>query len=505
MKARALIFASVLLAGCQAPNHASTPYPSTQESSVRDDADPSSSRWADEQLAQQNVWDFIGNELKLDVPNNERIRSQKSRYLRNKSHLQRVAERSEPYLYWIVEEVKKRNMPMEVALLPMVESAFDPNALSSANAAGLWQITPATGRRFGLDQNWWYDGRRDVGASTRAALDLLQRLNTMFDGDWMMTLAAYNAGEGRIQKAIKANRAHGKPTDYWSLNLPRETALYVPKVLALSEIIRNADRYALNLPHIDKSTALARVNVGQQFDLNTAAQVVGMSVSELQTLNPAYKTLATAPTGPHYLMLPKQKAKQFKKILRENGDDLTVRVVRHKVQAGESLDVLARRYEISALDIKQINELNGAGIRRGQYILLPLSQSEYLAKNNRSGTRSSAQSGDDSRIAKNSVTSSYKVKSGDTLSTIARRHNMSSSELAKLNRISVSSRLKLGQTLKLKGDAPTEIAYRARKGDSLYSIAQRHGVAVDDLVRWNDLNRKSVLKPGTVLTVKVKS
>ncbi|MGL5365898.1 MAG: LysM peptidoglycan-binding domain-containing protein, partial [Plesiomonas shigelloides] len=347
--------------------------------------------------------------------------------------------------------------------------------------------------------------RRDVGASTRAALDLLQRLNTMFDGDWMMTLAAYNAGEGRIQKAIKANRAHGKPTDYWSLNLPRETALYVPKVLALSEIIRNADRYALNLPHIDKSTALARVNVGQQFDLNTAAQVVGMSVSELQTLNPAYKTLATAPTGPHYLMLPKQKAKQFKKILRENGDDLTVRVVRHKVQAGESLDVLARRYEISALDIKQINELNGAGIRRGQYILLPLSQSEYLAKNNRSGTRSSAQSGDDSRIAKNSVTSSYKVKSGDTLSTIARRHNMSSSELAKLNRISVSSRLKLGQTLKLKGDAPTEIAYRARKGDSLYSIAQRHGVAVDDLVRWNDLSRKSVLKPGTVLTVKVKS
>ncbi|MGL5792398.1 MAG: LysM peptidoglycan-binding domain-containing protein, partial [Plesiomonas shigelloides] len=134
-----------------------------------------------------------------------------------------------------------------------------------------------------------------------------------------------------------------------------------------------------------------------------------------------------------------------------------------------------------------------------------LSQSEYLAKNNRSGTRSSAQSGDDSRIAKNSVTSSYKVKSGDTLSTIARRHNMSSSELAKLNRISVSSRLKLGQTLKLKGDAPTEIAYRARKGDSLYSIAQRHGVAVDDLVRWNDLSRKSVLKPGTVLTVKVKS
>ncbi len=510
MKIRALILVSVLLAGCQAP-HASTPYPNTKTSSVReaDTRQPtdSSSRWADAGLAQQQgVWDYIGNELKLPVPNNERIRSQKSRYLRNKSHLQRVTERSEPYLYWIVEEVKKRNMPIEIALLPMVESAFDPNATSSANAAGLWQITPATGRNYGLDQNWWYDGRRDIGASTRAALDLLQRLNKMFDGDWTMTLAAYNAGEGRILKAIKANKARNKKTDYWSLDLPRETALYVPKVLALSDIIRNADKYALKLPHIDKSSALARVNVGQQFDMNSAAQVAGMSVDELQALNPAYTTRATAPTGPHYLMLPKKKAKQFKKAIQDS-EDISLTAVRHKVQSGESIDILARRYGISALDIKQLNDLNGAGIRRGQYVLLPITRSTYVAKTSASAQRDTFAS-TKTPSSKSATSQPYTVRSGDTLSTIASRYKMNTRELAKLNNISTSGRLKAGQKLKVNASTGKSVestslarSYKAKKGDSLYSIAQRHGVDVDDLLRWNDMSRKSVLKPGTVLKV----
>ncbi|MGL5007080.1 MAG: LysM peptidoglycan-binding domain-containing protein [Plesiomonas sp.] len=509
MKIRALVLVSVLLAGCQAP-HASTPYPNTKTSSVRATdtrTSQASSQWATTDLAQQQgVWDYIGSTLKIPVPNNERIRSQKARYLRNKSHLQRVTERSEPYLYWIVEEVKKRNMPIEVALLPMVESAFDPNATSSANATGLWQITPATGRNYGLDQNWWYDGRRDIGASTRAALDLLQRLNKMFDGDWTMTLAAYNAGEGRILKAIKANKARNKKTDYWSLDLPRETALYVPKVLALSDIVRHADKYALKLPHIDKSSALARVNVGQQFDMNSAAQVAGMSVDELQALNPAYTTRATAPTGPHYLMLPKKKAKQFKKAIQEH-EDISLTAVRHKVQSGESIDILARRYGVSALDIKQLNELNGAGIRRGQYVLLPITRSTYLAKTSASAQRDTFALATTPKT-KSATTQSYTVRNGDTLSTIANRHKMSARELAKLNNINSNSHLKAGQTLKVSASSRNATttsslarSYKAKKGDSFYSIAQRHGVDVADLLRWNDMNRKSVLKPGTVLKV----
>ncbi|SUG79459.1 membrane-bound lytic murein transglycosylase d [Salmonella enterica subsp. enterica] len=169
----------------------------------------------------------------MGIPENSRIREQKQKYLRNKSYLHDVTLRAEPYMYWIAGQVKKRNMPMELVLLPIVESAFDPHATSGANAAGIWQIIPSTGRNYGLKQTRNYDARRDVVASTTAALDMMQRLNKMFDGDWLLTVAAYNSGEGRVMRAIKANKARGKPTDFWSLSLPRETKLYVPKMLAL--------------------------------------------------------------------------------------------------------------------------------------------------------------------------------------------------------------------------------------------------------------------------------
>ena len=161
-------------------------------------------------------------------------------------------------MYWIAGQVKKRNMPMELVLLPIVESAFDPHATSGANAAGIWQIIPSTGRNYGLKQTRSYDARRDVVASTTAALDMMQRLNKMFDGDWLLTVAAYNSGEGRVMKAIKTNKARGKSTDFWSLPLPQETKLYVPKMLALSDILKNSKRYGVRLPTTDESRALAR-------------------------------------------------------------------------------------------------------------------------------------------------------------------------------------------------------------------------------------------------------
>ena len=186
----------------------------------------------------------------MEVPDNPRIREQKVRYLKDKSYLHDVTLRAEPYMYWIVEQIKQRKMPMELVLLPIVESAFDPQATSSANAAGLWQIVPGTGRNYGLKQNQWYDGRRDVVASTTAALDMMQRLNAMFDGDWLLTIAAYNSGEGRVMQAIKTNKAKGRSTSYWALALSRETSLYIPKMLALSDILKNSKKYGLSLIHI---------------------------------------------------------------------------------------------------------------------------------------------------------------------------------------------------------------------------------------------------------------
>jgi membrane-bound lytic murein transglycosylase D len=250
----------------------------------------SSARWLDNNsgsnIAQQNLWGFISDELKMEVPENSRIRDQKRKYLKSKSYLHDVTLRAEPYMYWIVGQIKKRNMPMELVLLPIVESAFNPHATSSANAAGLWQIVPQTGRNYGLKNNQWYDGRRDVVASTTAALDMMQYLNRMFNGDWLLTVAAYNSGEGRVMQAVKANKRQGKPTNFWALSLPRETSIYVPKMLALSDIIKNSKKYGINLPKTDNTRALARIDVGQQIQLTQAAEMAGLSITKMKAYNP---------------------------------------------------------------------------------------------------------------------------------------------------------------------------------------------------------------------------
>lgn len=444
MKTKAIFLASVLLVGCQtskvgvqAPvQHAQSLSSAGQESEAGEytnSARVGSARWLDSDsdsgLAQQDLWNFISDELKMKVPENSRIREQKQKYLKNKSYLHDVTLRAEPYMYLIVEQIKKRNMPMELVLLPIVESAFDPHATSSANAAGLWQIVPSTGRNYGLKQNQWYDGRRDVVASTKAALDMMERLNKMFDGDWLLTVAAYNSGEGRVMQAVKANKAKGKPTNFWALSLPRETSIYVPKMLALGDLIKNSKKYGINLPDTDKDRALARVDVGQQIELTQAAEMAGMSLTKLKSFNSGYKRNVTAPTGhgPRYIMLPKAHAEQLKDSLADT--------------------------DIAAV------------------------QPTKLAQNS----------------TKSASSSQYKVRPGDTLSTIAKRLNIKTSDLQSWNNLSTKSTLKVGQTLQLASNTTSSnsITYQVRKGDSFASIAKRHGVNTDDVMRWNSVVSKA--------------
>lgn len=400
-----------------------------------------SSRWLDndDSIAQKNLWNFIGDELKMKVPENARIREQKVKYLKNKSYLHDVTLRAEPYMYWITEQIKKRNMPMELVLLPIVESAFDPKATSAANAAGLWQIVPQTGRNYGLKQNQWYDGRRDVVASTTAALDMMQNLNKMFGGDWLLTIAAYNSGEGRVMQAVKANKAKGRPTDFWSLALPRETSIYVPKMLALSDILKHSKKYGISLPTPSQDRALARVEVGQQMQLTQAAEMAGMSLTKLKSYNTGYKQNVTAPNGPHYIVLPTAHAAQLKDSLADG-------------------------------DIEAV-------------------QNTRLASNAPSGAKA------------------YKVRSGDSLSGIAARLNVKTRDLQRWNNLRSASAIKVGQTLQVADNSVSSasssnggsITYQVRKGDSLSSIAKRHGVNIKDVMRWNAGTDN--LQPGNKLTL----
>lgn len=250
----------------------------------------------------------------------KRIQRFVTEYRNGEKQLTRMTHRASPYLYYIVEELEKRKLPGELALLPMIESAFEPQANSPKGAAGLWQFMPKTGKYYGLKQDQWYDGRRDVAASTSAALNYLEILHKQFDNNWLLALAAYNAGEGRVSKAIKRNAKAGKPTNFWSLELPKETKDYVPKFLALAEVVAHPEKHDLSLPAIENKPYLVPVNPGKALDFNKVSKLADMEVNEVKRLNPGYRRQSTHPKGPQQLLLPTENAEKLMKSLENKAE-----------------------------------------------------------------------------------------------------------------------------------------------------------------------------------------
>jgi len=452
-----------------------------------------------------DVWARASASFALPIPDDSRVNSQRKWYLKHPEYMARVVKRAKPFLYYIVEEIEKRDMPMELVLLPIVESAFDPFAYSHGRAAGMWQFIPGTGKRFGMPQNWWYDGRRDVVASTQGALDYLTYLNEMFEGDWLHALAAYNSGEGRVQRAINANKRAGKPTDFWNLDLPRETRAYVPKLLALADILKNKDEYAYSWPEIENVAVIEVVDIGSQVDLAFAAELAGMSLKELHGLNPGFNRWATSPDGPHRLVLPIKKAAAFSQALANIDQKERLNWVRHSVKPGDSLSKIAKQYHTTVKVLKRINELDSSMIRVGQAIMVPVALQELD-----SYTLSQEQ-----RLAslQNSNTSQQKishiVKSGDTLWDIARKYKISTKQLAKWNGMAPGDMLHPGKTLVVWQDSGVtsgvtkKLTYTVRNGDSLSLIASKFNVKVSDIGKWNSLNTKRYLQPGQKLKLYV--
>jgi membrane-bound lytic murein transglycosylase D len=321
-----------------------------------------------------DVWDRIRSGLTISDYTTLHQDSQRQLkwFAGHPEYMARVVERARPYLHYIVEQVDKRGLPMEVALLPVVESGFKPNAYSKSHAAGLWQFIPGTGKVYGLDQNWWYDGRRDVIASTDAALSYLEKLHNDF-GDWQLAFAAYNCGEGTVARAIKRNKKQGKPIDFWSLKLPRETSAYVPKLMAVSHLVKFPEQYGLDLSPVDNKPYLGMVNIGSQIDLNIAAEMADIDMDLLYKLNPGFNRWATAPDGPHRLVLPLDKVDNFKTELATLPQSKRVQWARHKIKSGESLSTIAARYHTRVSVIKKANQLGNNTIRAGRHLLIPVS------------------------------------------------------------------------------------------------------------------------------------
>lgn len=418
-------------------------------------------------------------------------------FVNHPDYVNRVVERARPYLFHIVDELEKRNMPMEIALLPVIESGFQPFANSPSGAAGIWQFIPGTGKVFGLEQTWWYDGRRDVIRSTDAALDYLQKLHGYF-GDWELALAAYNAGEGTVGRAIKKNIAQGRDTDFWSLDLPAETTAYVPKLLAVAHLVKQPAQYDIRLSPINNKPYLAEVNIGSQLDLTLAADLAGISKDDLFKLNPGFNRWATAPNGPHKLVLPISKAENFKTALAQLPQDQRLSWQRHKVQPGESLGQIANRHQTTVTAIKQANKLSDNLIRAGAHLMIPVasanaSEQEPAAVAITKGKRSS-----------------YTVKAGDSWWNIAKQHAVDVSELAAWNNKSLNDVLHSGQQLLVWQPDTSKtnrkaVNYTIQNGDSLWKISRKFNVKVADVQAWNNLSERSLLRPGQQLTLYVEN
>lgn len=451
-----------------------------------------------------DLWQRIQQQLSFDVPQTRPIVEQRNLYSASQSFLDRISDRAQPFLYYIVQQLEQRNMPLELALLPIVESAFDPYAYSHAAAAGMWQFMPATGKRFGLKQNFWYDGRRDVIASTNAALDYLTYLHDTLEGDWLNAIAAYNSGEGRIMRAIKRNQKRRLPTDFWSLDLPAETTSYVPKLLALVDILKRPDEFDVVWKFIPNEAKLSIVEVDNQIDLTIAAKMAGISLAQLQALNPGFKQWATDPDGPHALVLPMGTEQQFQNQLAQTPEQDWLRWQRYTVVKGDTLGKIALQHNTAVKAIQRINKLSSNTIRLGQHLLIPTT-----AANDAADSLTEVTALNDSTPSQQQV--QYTIKAGDTLWDLSREFNVTVAEIAKWNGITKNTTLKLGQKIViLQNTADTKIAkntrtvtYKVRQGDSLARIAQRFSISVADIVKWNQINKNNYIQPGQKLKLVV--
>ena len=511
---------TLLLAGCQTVSNPPEPV-SAEQNNLRkteknlEDSEKTSSRDTKKETTKvllpkrpDDLWVRMQMGLGMDLDQDHpRIQTELRWYKRNKSYFSRISSRAEPYLYFIIKEAETRQVPLELVLMPIVESAFDPFAYSPAGASGLWQFMPATGRHFNLDQNWWYDGRRDVVAATRAALDYMSSLHRTF-GDWELALAAYNSGQGRVQNAINRNRRAGKPTSFWDLDLPAETTAYVPKLIALGKIVRDPKKYGINLPAIPNKPYFAKVQIGGQLDLAKAARISDIPLDKLYRLNPALNRWATPPEGPHHLVVPINKAENFRTTLAALPMEERLQWQRYTVKSGDTLGEIARNFRTRSAYIAEVNKLEGTMIRVDQALLIPVAaqaaNSYNLSADQRLATRQNRSVSDSHKV-------DYTVKSGDSFWSISRNYSVGVNELARWNNLSPRDTLRIGQNLAIwmkvendnKDAVIRKVTYRIRSGDSLSTIASRFKVRVSDIRDWNTDMSERYIHPGQMVTLYV--
>ncbi|WP_348945854.1 LysM peptidoglycan-binding domain-containing protein [Chitinibacter sp. FCG-7] len=460
--------------------------------------------------SQQNLWERVRNGFAIPDIESPLVTKWENYYASRPDYLNRIIERSNRYLYHVVGEVEKRGMPMEFALLPMIESAYNPKAESHAKAAGMWQFIPDTGKRYGLERTWWYDGRRDVVAATDAALSYLQDIHGMFD-DWQLALASYNWGENAVKRARDRNLAAGLPASYIDLRMPDETRNYVPKLLAIRNIIADPAAYGVKLRDIPNQPYFATLQPGKHMDVSVAAKLAGISVEELLRLNPGFIRPVIAHKEDRKLVLPIEKKEIFERNLASYQQPL-LNWQPYVTKQGESFEQLASTFGIDSAELRDINDI-AANDRsaRGQTILVPkvagldISERQTLAALHKNREAEAIDTGEKdtpkpvlaaARSGEKLAGREHKVARGDTLFNIAKRYNLSVAELKAMNGLK-GTQVALGDSLRVGNASATPRSYVVKRGDTLASIARKLNV---DLMDLKKMNRKPIT-PGMTLVM----
>lgn len=482
-------------------------------------------------LAYASLWDRLRDNFSIPNLDSPLVREWEQYFAARPEYLYRISERGRRYMYHIVEELDKRSMPLDLALLPMIESAYNPRAYSPAHASGIWQFIPSTGKHYGLEQTWWYDGRRDVLAATEAALDYLNYLNGLF-GDWHLALASYNWGEGAVARALAKNRSLGLPEEYSSIGLPNETLNYVPKLLAVRNLIANPEAYGIRLPNIPNRPFFSVVTAPHHMDTKVAAQLAGMTLEEFTSLNPAFTKPIIAYKPSRRLLVPADKETEFsEKLASFDGPLLSWQ--QYTTSAGESYDRIAARFGTTTAKLRELNNIGQARLARGETLMVPR-QTEAAATDEEQDAAgaetdyvpASASIPTYTKLDKveSARAKTHTVRKGDTIYNISRRYDLTVPQLLSLNKLK-SHHLRLGQPLTVarlatipqkadpapakagkrnansggKNDQP--MRYTARRGDTAFSIARKFDISVQQLRSWNKLPANRPLKAGQILQI----
>ena len=444
-----------------------------------------------EQTSQLPIWHKIRNGYQLLPKNVPRsVSAFRREYLGRREYLSIVFERSRPFLFYITEQLKLSNMPLELALLPIIESGYDPFAYSSSHAAGLWQFIPSTGEYFGLEKNHWYDGRLDLIHSTRAAIEYLGYLYNHFNHDWLLALAAYNAGEGFIAERIEESLKQGLSGDFWSLDLPRQTSEYVPRLLAIADIIKNPQHYAVPLPNIPNRAFFEIIPLNDQVDVSLIIQKGRLSIKDFSALNAGILESITPPVKQYHLLVPVHQGNLIREFLHEWRKEEWIAPSQYSVVFGDTLSEIAQKHNVTLDSLMRANDRLTDRLWIGETLLIP--RNKYFSDNSNEAEKNL-------RL--------YRVVAGDSLSTLGRQFGMNVNEIKRINKLE-NDLIHVGQTLKVRvekqdsnGLAPRQIFYNIKSGDTLSRIANKYGTTLEQILEWNNISDSQIIHPGQTLII----